>query len=58
MTRFTFKLNIMNFLNFVAGKGGFMILALIVIALFMYRKYKSERYFKEVEKRINNRKKQ
>ncbi|WP_189702590.1 hypothetical protein [Subsaximicrobium wynnwilliamsii] len=48
----------MNFLNFVAGKGGFMILALIVIALFMYRKYKSERYFKEVEKRINNRKKQ
>jgi len=47
----------MDFLEFVAGKGGFMILALIVLALFIFRKYRDERYFKDVERRINNRKK-
>ncbi|WP_156115589.1 hypothetical protein [Psychroserpens sp. Hel_I_66] len=45
----------MDFLNLITGKVGFMLLAMLALALFMFRKYKSERYFKDVEKRIKER---
>ncbi|WP_298898541.1 hypothetical protein [uncultured Psychroserpens sp.] len=44
----------MKLIEYITGKGGFMILALIVVAVFIYRKYKEKRYYKDVEKRINN----
>ncbi len=36
----------------MTGKGGIMILGLIVVTIFVFRKYKEKRYFKAVEKRI------
>ncbi|WP_160289476.1 hypothetical protein [Psychroserpens mesophilus] len=45
----------MELIEYMTGKGGIMILGLIAVALFVYRKYKEKRYFKDVEKRINNR---
>jgi hypothetical protein len=45
----------MDILNYITGQGGIMILGLIVVTVFIYRKYKEKRYFKEVEKRISKR---
>jgi hypothetical protein len=45
----------MELIEYMTGKGGIMILGLIAVVLFVYRKYKEKRYFKDVEKRINNR---
>ncbi|MFK7783168.1 hypothetical protein [Psychroserpens sp.] len=39
----------------MTGKGGIMILGLIVVVVFIYRKYKEKRYFKDIEKRISKR---
>ena len=46
----------MELIEYMTGKGGIMILGLIAVVLFVYRKYKEKRYFKDIEKRINNRK--
>tara|TARA_B100000809_G_scaffold266004_1_gene326831 strand:+ start:2510 stop:2662 length:153 start_codon:yes stop_codon:yes gene_type:complete len=42
-----------DILNYITGQGGLMILGLIVVVVFIYRKYKEKRYFKAVERRIN-----
>ncbi|WP_161792619.1 hypothetical protein [Psychroserpens damuponensis] len=47
----------MDILNYITGQGGFMILGLIVISVFIYRKYREKRYFKHIEKKINNKNK-
>ncbi|WP_323787342.1 hypothetical protein [Psychroserpens sp.] len=44
----------MEFIEYITGKGGIMILGLIVVVVFIYRKYKEKRYFKDIEKRRNN----
>ncbi|MBR9845120.1 MAG: hypothetical protein GYB35_02945 [Algicola sp.] len=46
----------MELIEYMTGKGGIMILGLIAVVLFVYRKYKEKRYFKDIEKRINNKK--
>lgn len=45
----------MKTLEYLTGQGGMMILGLIAITVFIFRKYKEKRYFKDVEKRMNNR---
>ncbi len=45
----------MKIIEYLTGQGGMMILGLIVITVFIIRKYKEKRYFKDVEKRMNNR---
>ncbi len=45
----------MELIEYMTGKGGIMIIGLIAVVLFVYRKYKEKRYFKNIEKRINNR---
>ncbi|MEM5563514.1 hypothetical protein WNY78_00290 [Psychroserpens sp. AS72] len=45
----------MDILNYITGQGGLMILGLIVVIAFIYRKHKEKRYFKDIEKRINER---
>lgn len=45
----------MELIEYITGKGGIMILGLIVVVVFVYRKYKEKRYFKDIEKRINKR---
>jgi hypothetical protein len=45
----------MDILNYITGQGGMMILGLIVVVVFIYRKYKEKRYFKDIERRINDR---
>lgn len=44
----------MELIDYMTGKGGIMLLGLIAVVLFVYRKYKEKRYFKDIEKRINN----
>ena len=45
----------MDILNYITGQGRIMILGLIVVVVFIYRKYKEKRYFKDVERRIKDR---
>ena len=45
----------MDLIEYITGKGGIMILGLIVVVVFVYRKYKEKRYFKDIEKRIQKR---
>jgi hypothetical protein len=45
----------MDLLNYITGQGGLMILGLVVVVVFISRKYKEKRYFKAIEKRINER---
>jgi len=44
----------MELIEYMTGKGGIMILGLIVVVIFVYRKYKEKRHFKDIEKRIHN----
>ncbi|WP_169301415.1 hypothetical protein [Pontimicrobium aquaticum] len=46
----------MELLEYLTGKGGLMLLGLIVIVAFVYRKYKEKRYFKYIDKRIQEKK--
>ncbi|MDB9960792.1 hypothetical protein OAD62_01720 [Oceanihabitans sp.] len=46
----------MEIFEYLTGKGGMMILGLIVLVVFIIRKWKEKRYFKSIEKRINNKK--
>ncbi|XMO85642.1 hypothetical protein AAFN75_12680 [Algibacter sp. AS12] len=47
----------MKLIEYLTGQGGMMLLGLIAITVFVIRKYKEKRYFKDVERRINNRNK-
>lgn len=42
----------MEIFEYLTGKGGIMVLGLIVLVIFIFRKWKEKRYFKDVEKRI------
>lgn len=44
----------MEIFEYLTGKGGMMILGLIVLIVFIIRKWKEKRFFKDIEKRINN----
>lgn len=46
----------MELIEYLNGKGGIMILGLFVIAALAYRKYKEKRYFKYIDKRIQEKK--
>ena len=46
----------MKIVEYLTGKEGMMILGLIVLIIFIIRKWKEKRYFKNMEKRINNKK--
>jgi len=41
----------MNLLNYLTGKNGLILLGFIVLCVFFYNKYKTQRYFKYIEKR-------
>jgi hypothetical protein len=45
----------MEFIDYITGKGGIMIIGLIAVVVFVYRKYKEKHYFKDVEKRVQKR---
>ena len=47
----------MELFDYLTGKGGMMILGLIVLVVFIIRKWKEKRYFKDIDKRINDRNK-
>jgi len=47
----------MDILNYVTGQGGLMILGLIVITVFIYRKHREKRYFEHIEKRTRKKNK-
>lgn len=47
----------MELFEYLTGKGGMVILGLIALVSFVYRKYKEKRYFKYIDKRMNTRKK-
>jgi len=46
----------MELFEYITGKGGLMILGLIVVVALIYRKYKEKRYFKYIDKRIQEKK--
>ena len=46
----------MEIFEYLTGKGGFLILALITVIAVLYRKYRDWKSFKRVEKRRNNKK--
>ncbi|MGJ8548554.1 hypothetical protein [Winogradskyella wichelsiae] len=41
----------MKLLNYFTGKNGLIIVGFIVLCVFIYNKYKTQRYFKYIEKR-------
>ena len=43
----------MKLIEYLTGQSGLMILGLIVVVVFIYRKYKEKRYFKDIEKRMH-----
>jgi hypothetical protein len=45
----------MEFIDYITGKGGILIIGLITIVVFIFKKYKDKRYFKDVEKRVQKR---
>ncbi|MFT7073753.1 MAG: hypothetical protein ACJA1Z_003746 [Patiriisocius sp.] len=47
----------MEVFEYLTGKGGLMILGMIVIIAFLYKKYKNYCYFKDMEKRRKNKNK-
>ena len=46
----------MKLFNYLTGKNGLIILGLIVISVFIYKKYKTQRYFKYIEKKEKEKK--
>jgi len=47
----------MKIFEYLTGKEGMMILGLVVLIIYFIRKWKEKRYFKNMDKRINNKKK-
>jgi hypothetical protein len=46
----------MELFEYLTGKGGIMILGLVAITALLYRKYKEKRYFKYIDKRMQEKK--
>lgn len=46
----------MKLLNYFTGKNGLIIVGFIVLCVFIYNKYKTQRYFKYIEKREKEKK--
>ena len=46
----------MEFYNYITGKSGLMILGLIAISVFIYKKFKTQQYFKHIDKKEKERK--
>lgn len=46
----------MELYKYLTGQSGLMLLGLIVISVFIYRKYKTQRYFKYIEKKEKEKK--
>ena len=46
----------MELIDYLTGKGGVMILGLIAVVALVLRKYKEKRYFKYIDKRIQEKK--
>ena len=44
----------MEVFEYLTGKGGLMILGLIIVFAVLYKKYRNWRYFKNIEKRRKN----
>jgi hypothetical protein len=44
----------MEVFEYLTGKGGLMILGIIIISAVLFKKYKNWRYFKDLEKRRKN----
>lgn len=42
----------MKLFNYFTGKNGLIIVGFIVLCVFIYNKYKTQRYFKYIKKRI------
>jgi len=47
----------MEIFEYLTGKDGMIILGFIVLVIFIIRKWKAKRYFKNIEKRINDKNK-
>ena len=41
----------MELFNYLTGKNGLIILGFIVVSVLLYKKYKTQRYFKYIEKK-------
>lgn len=46
----------MKLYEFITGQGGIMTLGLIALSVLFYRKWKTQRYFKHIEKKEKERK--
>jgi hypothetical protein len=46
----------MRLIEYLTGKGGILILGLVAIIVFAFRKYKEKRYFKYIDKQIQDKK--
>ena len=44
----------MDVFDYLIGQGGLMILGLIAVFALLFRKYKTQRYFRHIEKQIKN----
>jgi len=47
---------IMQLYDYIIGKGGLMLLALVVVFVLLFRKYKQQRYFKYIDRKEKERK--
>ena len=45
----------MELYDYITGKGGLILLGLVVVSILFYRKYKTQRYFKYIEKKEKER---
>lgn len=46
----------MQLYDYIIGKGGLMLLALVVVFVLLFRKYKQQRYFKYIDRKEKERK--
>ena len=44
----------MKLFDYLTGKNGLIILGFIVLCVLFYKKYKTQRYFKHIEKKRKN----
>ncbi|WP_299115404.1 hypothetical protein [uncultured Winogradskyella sp.] len=45
----------MELYDYITGKGGLILLGFIVVSVLFYKKYKTQRYFKYIEKKEKER---
>lgn len=46
----------MKLYDYITGQGGLMVIGLFVISVLFYKKWKTQRYFKYIEKKEKERK--